>query len=425
MSYVSYYSGPSDPSGPSRWRRGRKIVRRLAARLRGIGSWNLNVREREPRAEVAAWVGRTAAGEFVQALLRPLAGASLVAGVGLAAVIGVAVGALVDLTLTTTPAVAGMTTGFVIGVVLAFGGAGPLPAVAGGLFGWLIGGIVESGMTELVKQPATHLAGVIVGWCMAAFAGWLVGRVATLLPWPWAIGVAAVIVALGVRWTVACVHDQRCAVALTSTGIATAKWATIAVVWLFAVLVLSWLWKLRRAPASSSAAHLVLHRLWPFGLVYAFWWAPGLTVLALRLFTPGYQPTSVDIRSVAFLVALTALIAPASFVTGRLLPAGTRRTDLSVTTAEPRQVVVRNGGTRTAKRIGCTVFLHGAGETLVLVHREPPTELAPGASFRLTLGMVADNVPYGAELRLILTWRERLRIRQLRRTLHFPRRGPL
>ncbi|MBQ0905493.1 hypothetical protein [Micromonospora sp. U21] len=428
MSFVSYYSEPSgpskdsEPSGPSKHSRRRRTWRRLAARLRAFPKWRIKVREREPRAEVAAWFGKTAAGELVQRLAQPLASASLVAGVGVAALAGLLIGSLVDLTVAPVPALATVTTAFVIGLAVGFGGGGPLPALSGGLFGWLVAEAVQSSVSELVKQPASRVAGVAIGWCLAALAGWVAGRVAALLPWPWVVAAAGVAVVLGVRWTVSCARDQQCAADLTSGALTAMKWGTVAAIWLFALVVLIWLRMLRAALAWDSRRA----RLWPFALLYTFWWAPLLTVAALRAFNPGYRLTGADLGGFYVAMTLPLLLEPAYPVMGYLLPIGQPAANLAVTMPQSRQIVVRNAGRRTVKRLACQAELEWPnGERTELFHNVPPKQLAPDASCTLTLRLAADKLPPGTKPYIVLTWRERLRIRQIRQPLHYPRKDPL
>jgi len=353
MSYVMYYEEPSEPSrqqpqGPRR----RGPVRRIAARLRG--RVRITVADREPGAEVASWFGQTAAGEAIQRLVQPFLGASLVVGVGVAALVGVAVAALADLSVTTVPALATTTTGFAVGVAIAFAGGGPVPALAGGLFGWLVGVVVESGVDELVKQPASRVAGVVLGWCLAALAGWVAGRVATLLPWPWVVAVGAVVAGYGVRWAVSCGRDRTCSAALAADGLAAAKWATVALLWLLAVAVLLWLAVLHRRAYRDVAALLARDRLLPFGLLYPVWWAPLLTVAALRAFTPGNGPTGAELTGwyVALVLPLCLGLAVPSLALTGLLPRHWP-VRVRVTAAGPGWVRIRNDGRRTARRLRC------------------------------------------------------------------------
>jgi hypothetical protein len=314
-------------------------------------------------------------------VLRPLTSVSAVAGVGAAVATGLLLGALVDLVV--VPTAAGLVaTGLAVGVIVGFGEGGPVPAVLGGLLGWLVGGIVESGLTELAKGPLTEAAGLALGWCLAAFAGWLVGRVATLLPWAWVMATAAVATALAARVAISCLGTSACASDVGRTGLIAVKWSAVAIIWLYALVVLLRLRSLDLFRDSHHDAYDSWELLRPFALFYCAWWAPLLTVAALRGLSPGYRLTTAELGT--FLVAMLLPLWINPFfpwflvMVDQLMPDWPRPTIAAKLSGH--SVVLQNVGARTARRVTCQIVIGGRWH-----HVRLPQRLPPGGSHRVPL----------------------------------------
>lgn len=413
MSYVFYLpeQEPEERRDSTARRASRKRVwhEQQDGSLVRVGRWGwrhrIVVRQREPRYEAAAWLGKTAAGEALQLAMRPWTSVSAAAGVGAAVAIGLLLGALVDLTVTASTVAGLAATGFAVGAMVGFGEGRPLPAVIGGLLGWLVGTLIEGGLTEWTKGPLVEAVGPLLGWCLAAFAGWLVGRVATLLPWPWLMAAAAVATAMTARAVISCLGTSSCTEGVGRIGLIAVKWSAVALIWIYAFIVLLRLRSLRRFEEVSSSWQL----LRPFAILYCWWWAPLLTVAALLCLNPGYRLTFTGLMIFIAAMLLPLWISPffPSFwldplpplflmMTQDLMPPLSRRAWI-ISRLSTDSLVLHNEGDRNAYRITCEVMIEGKKFRTRLSHRIPP-----GGSSRVPISNTQASTLYFHQVHAVL-----------------------
>jgi hypothetical protein len=165
MSYV-HYTPSGDDSDPVR----------IDVGVPSGPGLRFHERSRTPLGRFVAWWINKLAGTALESPLKSLFEAPLIVRLAVAIVVGVALGAITDLTLQFVSGAPESLEYVVVGF-LAGGGAGGLwGAVVGALWAWLIGVLADSVVSTFISESARDDLGPLVAWCVTAVGGWFAGK---------------------------------------------------------------------------------------------------------------------------------------------------------------------------------------------------------------------------------------------------------
>lgn len=142
--------------------------------------------QRSPLSYIVAWTINKASGTVLEGPVKFLLGGSFVGRIASVVLVSLALGALTDLVIVSTPVLAKagtigtlITTTAVLGAVAGAGAGGLGGAIVGAIWGWFVGQVSDAIVTENVANQISNIFGPILTWITATVVGYLAGNLVT------------------------------------------------------------------------------------------------------------------------------------------------------------------------------------------------------------------------------------------------------